>query len=82
MIRYWAEKDTDWRFTANSMMRYLKVYPNDWYKDTAYGVIRGRKFPLAGGYDEELTFIYGDYMSPPADRSIYIRHLEEEDVEN
>ena len=41
--------------------------------------IRGRKFPVPAGYDEELTAIYGDYMKPPADKSQYRTHVQIEE---
>ena len=55
------------------------IQPSAWHTGVAYGEIRGRKFPLSSGYHEELTQFFGDYMKPPADRSIYVQHLDEED---
>ena len=51
----------------------------EWTEETAEGELRGRKFPVPAGYDAELTALYGDYMKPPADRSAYQQHLDEED---
>ncbi len=55
------------------------IYSTKWTEGTAYGEIRGRRFPISAGYHEELTAYYGDYMRPPEDRSIYIQHLDPED---
>ena len=56
------------------------VYPKyAWYQGAAEGELRGRKFPIPAGYDEDLKSIYGDYMKPPEDRSIYNQHLDPED---
>jgi len=66
----------EYRFPSNYLLRDMKFFPERIFEDTAYGEIRGRKFPIPSGYDEELTMIYGDYMHPPKDRSIYKNHLE------
>lgn len=50
-----------------------------WYADAAEGELRGRKFPIPVGYDEDLRTMYGDYMKPPEDRDAYIQHLDPED---
>lgn len=50
-----------------------------WFESAAEGELRGRKFPIPAGYDEDLRTYYGDYMKPPEDRSIYIQHLDPED---
>lgn len=51
----------------------------EWYRSAAEGEIRGRKFPIPVGYDEDLRTLYGDYMKPPADRDAFIQHLDPED---
>ena len=51
----------------------------EWYESAAEGELRGRKFPIPVGYDADLRTMYGDYMKPPEDRSIYIQHLDPED---
>ena len=56
------------------------VYPKDeWYRGTADGEIRGRKFPVPVGYDADLRSIYGDYMKPPKDLHEYNQHLDPEE---
>ena len=50
-----------------------------WFESAAEGELRGRKFPIPAGYDEDLRTYYGDYMKPPEDRSVYIQHLDPED---
>lgn len=68
-------KDSEWVIVTNFPLQYLGFYKREWYESAAYGEIRGRKFPIPAGYDAELTQLYGDYMKPPKDRSIYITHL-------
>ena len=58
-------------------LRWSQQHPTEWTDETAYGEIRGRKFPIPAGYDQELTMYYGDYMKPPKDLSKFIWHLEE-----
>ena len=41
----------------------------------------GIKAPIACGYDEVLTNMYGDYMKPPKDKSIYDVHADVEEDE-
>ncbi len=50
-----------------------------WFDSAAEGELRGRRFPIAAGYDGELTMFYGDYMHPPKDRNAFVQHLDEED---
>ena len=52
---------------------------SSWYRGTADGEIRGRKFPVPVGYDADLRSIYGDYMKPPKDLHEYNQHLDPEE---
>lgn len=73
---HWQRKNVHYRFPMNYTLPNLcKTYPAEWYEETVFGEIRGRKFPVAGGYDKELTQLYGNYMEPPKDPSIYKKHL-------
>lgn len=69
-----------YRLPANGIIQNIKCFLNEWYEATSYGEIRGRKFPIPEGYKQELTYLYGDYMTPPKDRSIYNQHLDPEDL--
>lgn len=51
----------------------------EWYESAAEGELRGRKFPIPVGYDEDLRTMYGDYMKPPENRDGFIQHLDPED---
>ena len=51
----------------------------EWYERAAEGELRGRKFPIPVGYDEDLRTMYGDYMKPPEDLNAYNQHLDPED---
>lgn len=75
MLR-WENGETNARFAGNYTLKNAKIYPDRWYRTTAYGTIRGRAFPIPGGYDEELTTVYGDYHKPPKDTSAYNSHFE------
>ncbi len=74
-MRKYEGKPTGWVIAANFPLPYLGFYRYEWYDTMVQGEIRGRKFPIPVGYDAELTEIYGDYMKPPKDRSIYKTHL-------
>ena len=78
MLR-WQGRETGWRYTADYPLKYLRFFPESWYIAAGEGEIRGRKFPVAGNIDAELTALYGDYMHPPKDPDEYIRHLAPED---
>lgn len=74
----WNGRKTGWYFRSNLISEGERYYSADWYKTTEYMPIRGRLFPIAGGYHEELTMMYGDYMKPPKDRSLYKTHIDAE----
>ncbi len=74
MTKYKGQ-DTEWLFPSNYLIRDLKLYKKEMFSKTAYGELRGRKFPIPAEYDEELTILYGDYKNPPKDKSIYISHI-------
>lgn len=79
-MRRWQGKTTGWRYPANYPLADLQVFPDSWYATVSQGEIRGRKFPLAGNIDAELTAMYGDYMHPPRDPDRYVHHLAPEDM--
>jgi lipopolysaccharide cholinephosphotransferase len=74
-MRAYENRQTKWRFPANYLLRDLRFFKDECFSDVAYGEIRNRKFPIPVGYDEELTLLYGEYMKPPKDRSIYQTHI-------
>lgn len=77
-IARYANKKSAYRFTACSRMECLRFHPEHIYTTTTTLPIRGREFPVPGGFDEELRQQYGDYMQPPKNRDFYIKHLAEE----
>lgn len=79
MITKWNKLDDADRFTSNYGLPWLRFIPDYNFCGEAKGIIRGREFPIPNGYDEELTIIYGDYMTPPKDHSVFIHHLEKEE---
>ena len=60
---------------ASFPLQFVDFFKYEWYESTAEGELRGRKFPIPVGYDPEMTQIYGEYMKPPKDKSIYITHM-------
>ena len=68
-------KKCEYVIIANYPLMYMGIFRYEWYVSVAEGELRGRKFPIPVGYDPELTAIYGEYMKPPKDRSIYISHF-------
>ena len=74
--------NSKYRLPINYTLKNVKCFPSEWYEESSYGEIRGRKFPIPKGYTQELTYLYGDYLTPPKDRSIYNQHLAPEDLEN
>lgn len=41
------------------------IYPKKLFQNTVYMKFEDGEFPCPAGYDELLTHIYGDYMTPP-----------------
>lgn len=78
-MRRWEHKDTGWRICGSYPLDLSFFYPERCYQETVYMDMHGRDFPMPSGYDEELTIIYGDYMKPPKDKSIYITHASVEE---
>ena len=68
-------KKTEYVIPANFPLPFIDFFKREWYETAADGELRGRKFPIPVGYDAEMTQIYGDYMKPPKDKSIYTPHL-------
>lgn len=62
---------------GNDLPKYFGLpYERDWFEGTVRIPFRDRELPVQKGYDQKMTLQYGDYMSPPADRSDYISHLQ------
>ena len=80
ILKKWEKSDVKYRMCSNYQLRNLRTSLASNYSSVAYGEIRGRKFPVPNGFDAELTELYGDYMKPPKDRSVYIQHLDEKDT--
>ncbi|MCR4688316.1 MAG: LicD family protein [Saccharofermentans sp.] len=39
-------------------------FRREWYTSSVPMLFHGREFPVCQGYDAELTYMYGDYMTP------------------
>lgn len=74
MEKYSGQK-CEYVIPANFPLPFIDFFKYEWYESAAEGELRGRKFPIPVGYDPEMTQIYGDYMKPPKDKSIYISHM-------
>lgn len=68
-------KRTEYVIAPTFPLPFVDFYKREWYDTVAEGELRGRKFPIPGGYHAEMTQIYGDYMKPPKDKSIYVSHM-------
>lgn len=79
MLKASENRNSTYRFGPSLNMRTISVIKDEWYQTTALGQIRGRDFPVAGGYDAELTHYYGNWRKPPKDYDYYTHHLDEKD---
>lgn len=59
------------------------VFPRKYIEDTTDMEFEGRKYPVSAHYDELLTVLYGDYMTPtpPEERDVKV-HGEIVDLDN
>ena len=83
-INTYDANKTGWRIMINSPIGgyYMVPLPNRWFAGTTYFKIRDIPFPLISGYDEELRFIFGNYMVPERNTDKYFVHLDAEDFED
>lgn len=79
MSSKYAGKKTEWSYASNYLLNEVAFFRSDMYNDTDYGTIRGRKFPIPIGYDEELRVHYGDWTNPPKNKDAFEHHAELED---
>ena len=49
-------------------------FPREWYDDVVWVDFEGYKMPLAKGYHEYLTLIFGDYMQRPPESERVAKH--------
>lgn len=77
LIHRWDNANSEYRVVTNFPT--MQIQRREWMDEAVEKPIRGRLFPVPKGYDAELTHMYGDYMTPPKDKSIYIQHLDVED---
>ena len=72
---------TSFQITARTIDHTTAFLPAAWFAySKPEGELRGRKTALPAGYHEQLTRMYGDYMTPPEDLKAYNLHLNEEDM--
>ena len=76
--KYQGQK-TGWSYACNNAIDETCFYRSDLYEYTDYGIIKGRKFPVPAGYDEELTVHYGDWRKPPEDKDAFVHHADLEE---
>lgn len=55
------------RFVVNAYSSYMfkETYSREWFADTARLPFHGTLMSVPAGYNEVLTHLYGDYMTPP-----------------
>ena len=52
------------------------VYPKDWFSGNLKLLFEGLQINVPSGYDEFLTQIYGEYMTPPPEDKRVLCHDE------
>lgn len=58
-------------------------FPKEWYESVVWVDFEGEKMPLAAGYHEYLTLIFGDYMKrPPMEKRVAKHDLLFVDMDN
>ena len=77
MTRF-SGKETGFRYISCALLilRYQQIFPAEDFASEYPASFHGREFPLHAGTSDILTRIYGDYMTPPEDRSAFISHAE------
>ena len=53
-----------------------KLYQASWFSKAVDLEVDGEKFPGPCGYDEILTMLYGDYMTPPPEKERVLLHCD------
>lgn len=77
LCRRYLGKDKKYAVMSNDNPHYIDLpLETVWFAEPVDMPFRDRKFPIPKGFDEQLTATYGDYMQPPKDRSIYIKHMD------
>ncbi len=74
-MRKYENKKCEYVIPANYPLWMISYFKYEWFESCTEGELRGKKFPIPIGYDAEMTQIYGEYMKPPKDRSIYTTHM-------
>lgn len=59
------------------------IYPREWFESTKQILFEGKEFPISAYYDDLLTKLYGDYMTPlPEEKRKQKIHAEIVDLEH
>lgn len=67
------------KFSINLYSKYsmaTETLKNEWLKEYVLTEFEGREYPIIKNYDEYLTHLYGDYMTPPPEDKRTADHLE------
>ena len=81
-LYHWLEdlasaKEKKYCLLANDIPPFLRSgIETEWFRESVEAQFGDRTMPIPKGYHEYLTHIYGDYMQPPKDRSIYVSHAQ------
>lgn len=71
-----SKKRGEYCIIHNMIPSYWKLrYKKEWFEKKIQRQFETRMLPLPCQYDAILTAQYGDYMSPPADKSRFISHM-------
>lgn len=77
-----ADNNSRFLVRGNSILKYIGFYRKEYYADRVMLDFNGKKFPLPSGYDNILTMLYGDYMTPARNYDGYILHADEKYIEH
>lgn len=74
---YFQNKPGKYCMVTNDLPQNIDLpYERAWFENIINKKFEDRLFPIQNGYHQKLTMQYGDYMKPPEDQSIYIRHTD------
>lgn len=74
----YSEIESNTLIRSNEILYFIDFYKKDLYSDVVYLDFHGVKMPLPSGYDEILTKMYGDYMTPAKNYKGYFSHVQNE----
>lgn len=76
-VEKWNKRSTDYRmFWAGRYRYHNSFYNKELFKEAVYVPFEDTMLPVPVGYDQWLTQIFGDYMTPPPEKEQVGLHLQ------